>query len=129
MSIYVHKTKKRSIVLLITGILFLMIMSVIGFLIYKTEYRKSEICSAENGPYRLVIYQIGEPGFPFGSGDCCLELYDQKSLISKMDITLTNDGKWPDENNFDILWHEDRVEIIVHGEEQDDKTYVLYHEG
>ena len=62
--------KKRTAVLSVLGIIALIIITFIGWFVYKTDYEKSEINTYDNGSYQLKIYQIGTPIFPYGEGKC-----------------------------------------------------------
>ncbi len=119
--------KKRTIVLSVLGIIILIIVTAVGWFVYKTDYEKSEINTYDNGSYQLKIYQVGTPVFPYGEGKCRFILNKDGKKIDEMDIWLANDGKWPDTANFDVSWNKDSVSITAHGEEQEDRTYVLYY--
>ena len=98
---------------------------------YRTQYARNEIKTyySDDHSYRLVIYSIGEPEFPFGPGKCRFVLSGEGKKIHEFDFTMYNDGKWPDADNFDVSWMSDGVRIIVNGEEQEDKTYTLLFDG
>ncbi len=119
--------KKRTVVLSALGIITLTIVTAVGWFVYKTDYEKSEINTYDNGSYQLKIYQVGTPVFPYGEGKCMFILNKDGKKIDEMDIWLANDGKWPDTANFDVSWNKDSVSITAHGEEQEDRTYVLYY--
>lgn len=121
-----NHTKKRSVIILIIISILLLLFGIFGYLIYKAEYEKHEILVSQNDPYKLIIYQSGTPDFPFGQSDCTLQLIKDNKTIDETDIILHNDGKWPDAQNFTVSWLIDSVTITVHGEEQEDMTYVLY---
>ena len=117
------KTRSKAFLILISILAILLIL--LGSFIYKTNYRKTEISTYEKDRYQLVIYQIGTPTFPFGSGKCQIVLYKDGKQISKEDIELKNDGKWPDTGNFSVKWNFDSVTVNAHGEEQEDMIYTL----
>lgn len=118
--------KKRSIVLLIVYGIILVIVLLIGYFVYETNYKKTEISTYRNNEYELVIYQIGTSVFPFGPSECRLVLNKDNTQIDAISFYLHNDGKRPFEENFDVYWKKENVEVIASGEEQDDITYVLY---
>ncbi len=118
--------KKRAIVLWSLRSIVLIIVVALGLFIYKTGYEKTELGSYEKDDHKLIIWHVGVPDFPFGQSYCRLELDKDGKKIDEMDFTLQNDGKWPDSENFTVFWQDDRVVITAHGEEQDDKTYVLF---
>ena len=118
--------KKRSRILTILGIILLVFVIGIGYFIYRTEYKKTLICSSAKEQYRLDIYQLGEPDFPFGKSDCRLVLLKDNNKVDSIDVSVKNDGKQLYEDNFTVKWEDDRVSVTVHGEEQEDMTYVLF---
>ena len=121
--------RKRSAVLWILRSVLLALLIAAGFLIYKADYEKKEIGTYDRETASLVIYEIGAPGFPFGDSACRLVLKQDGKQVGRMDFSLANDGKRPDEGNFSVVWREDGVAVTASGEEQEDRTYVLYFEG
>ncbi len=117
--------KTRSIVLFILRSILLIVLILIAVFVYETDYKQSEIETYEKDQYRLVIYQVGTPSFPYGSGKCRFILSSDGKQINKQDIELANDGKWPDSNNFSVEWKSDSVSVTAHGEEQEDVAYTL----
>ena len=120
--------KKRRIVLTVLRSIALVFLAGTGYLIYETEYKTTEIETSRKEDYRLTIYQVGTPGFPFGPGSCRIVLSRNGKTVDRADITLHNDGKWPDETDFDVAWETGGVSVTVHGEEQEDMTYILHFE-
>ncbi len=118
--------KKRGIVLFVIRSILITITVLVGWFIYTTGYQKHVINTYENDQYKLVIYQVGEPDFPFGATYCSLELSRDDNKIDEMEAAIHNDGKRIDSENFDVVWMENGVAVTTHGEEQDDRTYVLY---
>ena len=116
------------------GVLFYLLITVavigvacFGYLKYRTDYALEEITSSKSPDqkHELVIYQVGTPGFPFGSGTCRLVLKQGKKKLASEDVEMANDGKWPDEENFAVEWLDDEVRVTVMGEEMDDVTVTM----
>ena len=120
--------KKRSRVLFVLATVLAAAILSFGVLIYKTEYEKRIIQTYDSGKHQLIIYEIGEPGFPFGSSKCRLVLLQNGQKIDSIDFHVANDGKHIDEGNFDVRWIDEGISVNVNGEEQEDKVYVLYFE-
>lgn len=72
---------------------------------------------------------IGEPDWPFGSTHCRFDLFKDDKRIIKYPFSIHNDGANAHEDNFDIIWNEDNVTVIVSGSEQNDIEYVLNFDG
>lgn len=116
-------------------VVFLIVIIIAGIgtakFVYETDYKKTEIkssCSDDNS-YKLTVYEIGEPDFPFGSAHCRFILLNGKKEISSTDFEIYNDGGAALESNFDISWNSDGAEITVNGEEQKDRIYYIYFSG
>lgn len=122
--------KIRHIVIVASVPIFLILLLITGYK-YKTEYAKTEIeiYHSDDYSYQLAIYNIGEPAWPFGPGKCRFILTREDKKINELDITIFNDGKWPQADNFDLSWKQDCVLVLVNGEEQEDITYTLFFDG
>lgn len=72
---------------------------------------------------------IGEPDWPFSSTHCRFDLFKDDKRIIKYPFSIHNDGANAHEDNFDIIWNEDNVTVIVSGSEQNDIEYVLNFDG
>ena len=59
----------------------------------------------------------------FGSASGRLVLMESKDKISQTDFELHNDGGSITSSCWKVTWYEDYVEVILSGEEQDDKIY------
>lgn len=118
-------TKTRSRVVLCLRTIAVLLVMAFGVLVYKADYEITEITAYENGSYKLSLYEIGTPAFPFGLGKCRFILSENGRRIGSLDIELHNDGKRPGTENFEVSWASDSVSITVHGEEQGDAVYLL----
>ncbi|WMJ90459.1 hypothetical protein [Anaerocolumna sp. MB42-C2] len=68
---------------------------------------------------------IGEPDWPFGTTHCRFDLFDGSKRIAKRPLPIDNDGSNAREDNCSITWNTNNVTIMVSGEEQEDREYVL----
>lgn len=118
-------------ILIIIAVLAVSVSVIIGGFIYQTEFKQNEVNTyfSDDGTYSLTIYQIGDPDWPFGKTDCRFVLYGSGGTISTKDFSVYNDGGNVFDDNFNVQWHEDNVSITVNGEEQSDRTYILYFNG
>lgn len=74
----------------------------------------------EQNNYTIKYQEIGCAAF-FGPTKVKVTLYNEKGRPKKWFSTkLFNDGKSPTDDNITIIWLEDRVKIIISGEEQSD---------
>ena len=117
-------------VLLGTASLFLFLLLIlIAGIIYTTQYKIGQIDSASYGDYEVLFQSIGEPGWPFGPSDGRLVLKHGNNIVDKCDIRVYNDGKFLQEENWNVDWEDHYVQITLFGEEQDDAEYRLYFEN
>ncbi len=85
--------------------------------------------ASSDAAYQLDVYEIGDPQFPYGEGKCRLVLKAKNKTISKTDVTLKNDGKHADMENFTAVFEADRVTVTVTAEEQDPEILNLFYDG
>ncbi|MDO4978017.1 MAG: hypothetical protein Q4E53_12235 [Eubacteriales bacterium] len=113
--------------ILIVGALLLFLY---GAMEYKTQYAKTEIVTYDtNKGYKLIIYMIGEPEWPFGPTKGRMELYDESDRISECNYVLHDDGCITQKDNFEVKWTEDSVVVRAMAQEQEDVYYQLYFDG
>lgn len=105
--------------------LILVVLMVFLLVEYKTNYRKTEVLSSSSGDYRLSIYMIGEPQFPYGYTKWGFSLYKSKTKITSESLSLLNDGKIVTEDNFNVVWTEKTVTIVASDSEQEDIKFVV----
>ena len=109
---------------------FAVVVAFIGF-VYLGYFAKTEVVSSASGDgrYRLTVYMIGEPDWPFGETHCRFDLSCEGKRIIKHPFSIWDDGSAARESNFAVAWNTDNVTIIVSGSEQKDETYVLNFDG
>lgn len=126
------KTTKIAIIALGTIILLIIIIAGIT---YKTTYSKTEVKTevealiSNDNKYKLIIYEIGEPDWPFGSTHCRFVLYNDGEKVNELNFDIRNDGGRARRENFNVQWNADNVLIVVRGKEQKDISYYLYFDG
>ena len=81
---------KRKVVLCVSATAVLLFLILAGNAFYRNRYKLSEVSSYENEQYKLTIYQVGEPVFPFGAGKCRAVLSKDGDQLSRTDIILAN---------------------------------------
>lgn len=118
-----RKTKHILSISILTAIFLVLLCFVL--VEYKTNYRKTEVLSSSSGDYRLSIYMIGEPQFPYGYTKWGFSIYKGKAKITTESLSLLNDGQIVTEDNFSVVWTENTVTIIASGSEQEDTKYII----
>lgn len=101
------------------------------YLDYAVHYKKTlrDTAVSSDGNYELLLMEIGEPKFPFGSVSGCLVLKKKNTKIAQCDFDLRNDGGEVNSNSWVVVWHETYAEVILSGEEQLDEQILLYFDG
>lgn len=75
--------------------------------------------------YTLHIYQVGSPGFPFGSVTTQIAVKDSRGWTQdKKTFELCNDGSgvWVEYTLLDIRWEDSAVEVEMRGIEEEKST-------
>lgn len=103
----------------------------LGGLLYIKCFKSAnvDIAQSVNGTYEALLQATSTPAWSFGSQTGKLILKKDETIISKTDFEIANDGKSMSEKNWIVSWYDDRVEIILVGEEQYDELVTLYYDG
>jgi len=122
------KNKYETIIMCIVIFVFLIPIMIVGLILYRIYLKPTDISTNINqvNGYKIVFKQIGETGWPFGPTKVKVVLLNNKNRkIKSFSDYIANDGKTVDEYNIAVRWFDDRVNIILIGEEQKNKTYEL----
>lgn len=121
--------KKRVIIAIISTLstITMFIAVFIGWFVYNNEY-KLTLAGTENSPdgkYAVVFQMVGTPDWPFGSTTVkvTVEEANSKKKLKVIDTSISDDGGVLSEYNWDVLWQDGSVEIILKGSEQEDRIY------
>ena len=122
---------KNTHLILLVAMVVLMSEIASGSLYDRTQSALTEITTSVSPDERYVmrVCQVGESGFPFGPGTCRLILTEGGKTVCQTDVTLYNDGKNPEPEQFVAVWTEDQVSVTVSAEEMEDLTVVLFFDG
>jgi len=112
-------------------VVFIIIVVLWGSFAYVSDYKITNVDTSvsPDETYELVLQDVGEADFPFGSASGRLVLYEGKRRISKADFELFDDGGCIRSGIWEVTWHEDYVEVIISGDEQFDEQIILYFDG
>lgn len=127
-----HRWCRTGVLVLRYTLIGLLILSVFaaGVLIYTEFFLVKEVCAIEavDHHYTIVLYQIGSPGWPFGSVTARLVVKNSSGwIIDQCTFELNNDGGCVYGSNLkDVLWFRDRVEITMRGaDDRENTVYIL----
>ena len=90
---------------------------------YQMSWKRTSIAVYENDEngYRIVFEEIGE-AFTFGPSHVRITLKDEKGKeVNFVDTHISNDGARLYEENAQVLWEDDKVQITLIGCEQEDE--------
>ncbi|MCI8518843.1 MAG: hypothetical protein HFJ51_01635 [Clostridia bacterium] len=116
---------------ILLGIFIIIFSIIIGFiteLVYITKFKIKDIAEIvnEESQYKVIFQEVGEPGFPFGSAKVKVTLVNSNNkIISSFDAEISNDGASAREENINVNWYKDYVEIVLNSGEQKDEIYQL----
>lgn len=124
--IYIKKTALRVILGIIVAISLLL-----GGFIYTIHYKINPVdtSTSPDGTYELSFQQVGDPDFPFGYTHARLVLKNGGSTVIKRSFDIADDGANASENNWNVNWKDNSVEVIIYGDEQNDVLYTLNFDG
>ena len=122
---------KRIMKIILGFVVFIIIVVLWGSFAYVSDYKITNVDTSvsPDETYELVLQDVGEADFPFGSASGRLVLYEGKRRISKADFGLFDDGGCIRSGIWEVTWHEDYVEVIISGDEQFDEQIILYFDG
>ena len=112
------------VIALIVAIPFILII----LFIYNIKFKTTDIKTYTNqqNNYKVVFKQIGEPEWPFGRTKVKVVLLNKNNWrIDSITDYISNDGKNAGEENIVVIWYNDRVEVVLSGEEQSDITHKM----
>jgi len=111
--------KKRILtVLLIAESVLLIGILTFGFLYFNTRKAETEVYrqSSKDGSQTVVIYEVGQPDWPFGKAH--YKIYGPSDFT----VSVSDDGG---NGEFVVEWKENSVVITFSGSEQEDAVYEL----
>ena len=115
----------------VVAVILLAALVLVGRFIYVTEYKITDIDSSfsDDGRHEVLFQAVGEPDFPFGATHARIVLKNGHKTVAKYKFDVANDGAVLFPCNWSVSWEEDRVDVTVSGEEQNDIVYIFYFDG
>ena len=127
--VYMKKTFK--IVLVICAIMALALFLLVGSITYIIHYKIHEIDTSvsPDGKYELILQQVGDPDWPFGSTHARVVLKEGDKIIKKYRFDVHNDGCNISDNSWIVNWYDNSVTYLIYAEEQSDQLYRICFDG
>lgn len=118
-------------VFIILGICALAVVAALLFLQYEMKYKRTETAKyvSPDRQYILIMEQIGEPAWPFGSVNGEFKLEKNGEVICRKKFSVADDGAGLAHNEPVVSWEDTCVRARVSGSEQEDMMYTLYYDG
>lgn len=121
--------KKFGKILLRIFLTFIVIVAIIiAIVLYITEIRITDVAEFvnEENKYKVIFQAVGEPEWPFGRTKVKVTLVDDKNKkIKSFKEYISDDGAVAREENIDVNWYANYVEVILKGGEQEDSMHKL----
>lgn len=112
---------------ILIGIIISIDIFVLTFL-YITKLRitdVSEYINKDNG-YKVIFQAVGVPEWPFGTTKIRVTLVNSKNKkIEQFQEEISDDGAAARENNIEVKWYKNYVEIVLKGSEQEDSIHSI----
>ena len=111
------------------AVLLIALATLVIFLAYAfyafTKPRIIATSISPNGKYTLSFIETESPVF-FGSSEVRILLEKPEKEKQEFNTTIANDGKHLHEENWNITWTKEYVEVLLIGEEQSDENLRFY---
>lgn len=114
--------KKHAVLLIALSTLFIFLAS--AFYVF-TRSRLIATSISPDGKYTLLFIETDSP-FIFGSSKVRILLEKSEKERQELNTEISNDGKYLDEENWNVTWKKDYVEVLLIGEEQGDEDLRFY---
>ena len=110
-----EKIKNSVMLKIILGsliIITILFMVLVGGITYTIKYKIHEIDSklSPDGNYEIILQQVGDPDWPFGSTHARVVLKNGNTIITKYKFDVHNDGANISKGSWSVDWNEDSVE-------------------
>ena len=121
--------KKFGKILLRIFLTFIVIVAIIiAIVLYITEIRITDVAEFvnEENKYKVIFQAVGEPEWPFGRTKVKVTLVNDKNKkIKSFKEYISHDGAVAREDNIDVNWYANYVEVILKGGEQEESMHKL----
>lgn len=128
-----NKKNNSTVKLILGSIIFIiaLLAILVGSITYVVNYKIHEIDTdvSPNEKYELILQQVGDPDWPFGSTHARVVLKEGDKIIKKYRFDVHNDGGNISDNSWIVTWYDNSVVWIAYGEEQPDQSYRICFDG
>ena len=111
------------------AVLLIALATLVIFLAYAcyafTKPRIIATSISPDGKYTLSFIETESPVF-FGSSEVRILLEKPEKEKQEFNTTIANDGKYLDEENWNVIWEKGNVMVLLIGEEQGDENLRFY---
>lgn len=111
------------------AVLLIALATLVIFLAYAFYiYTRPRIIATSISPddkYTLTFIETDSPLF-FGPSKVRILLEKSEKEKQELNTEISNDGKYLDEENWNVIWEKDYVRVLLIGEEQGDENLRFY---
>lgn len=105
------------------------VLAVLAFFLFqwKLSGKETEVftSASPDGSRTLIVYQVGDPDWPFGATHCRACLLREDTCEQTVEFSIKDDGANARETNFSAAWGESEVLLTAMGTEQENAVYPL----
>lgn len=125
------RNKSLRIICIVAAAVIAVALILFGIFEYTAKYKIDVIDSflSFDGNFELMFQSVGEPDWPFGPSHARFVLKCNGEVLTKYKLDVFNDGKNLCDANWQVLWKDRSVEVLIIGEEQEDVLYSLTFDG
>ena len=123
--------KKKILIAVISvfSIAVILLVACVAWDEYINKYKLTDTGTetSPDGEYTVAFQMVGQPVWPFGPTSVKITVAQTKSgeKIKVIDTKIQDDGATLHKNNWEVVWKEDAVEIILKGSEQQDAVHTV----
>ncbi len=119
--------KAFKVSIIITAVLVAVFLASYGRTVYTTQYKLTDVSVSvsPDGKYEALLQMVGQPEWPFGDTTARVTITKDEMVIGTVTDDISDDGRCLTEYNWNVVWHDETVEITLKGEEQRDLTYTF----
>ncbi len=126
------KKQIKAIIIFVSVIISFFIVCWVGIVIawnipIHKEINNISTSVSPNGKYEAILQQVGDPDWPFGSTSLkvIIKNIETNKNIDVIESSVADDGSNLFEKNWEVVWYDTDVDIILKGSEQQDAIHTI----
>ena len=126
------KKQMKAIIIFVSVIISFFIVCWVGIVIawnipIHKEIKNISTSVSPNGKYEAILQQVGDPVWPFGSTSLkvVIKNIETNKNIDVIESSVSDDGSNLFDKNWEVVWYDTDVDIILKGSEQQDAIHTV----